>query len=168
MRHTFTAAIQDNKDANLYTKHIKVPVDIHKDFGDTKRIMCQINDNEPWHAAFVPMGDGSYFIITSKDTLKVNGVGVGDEVMVHLWPDESKYGMPICPEFEELLSQDPGGSALFHALTAGKIRSLLYQVNKYKSADKRIEKALIILEHLKANNGKLDYKMLNQAFKLGL
>jgi len=76
--------------------------------------------------------------------------------------------MPISEELEEILSQDPDGSELFHKLTPGKIRSLIYHVGKYKSSDKRVEKGVIILEHLKANEGKLDWKMLNEAFKQGL
>ena len=76
--------------------------------------------------------------------------------------------MPISEEMKELLEIDPEGEALFHKLTPGKIRSLLHFVNKYKSSDKRIEKSVIILEHLKANNGTLDWKTLHDAFKTGL
>jgi hypothetical protein len=171
MKHTFVGRVEHNTDrANLYYNHVLVPQKIFEDYksAKVKRIMCQINENEPWHGAFIPTGRGDYFIITGKDTLKLNKVKVGGQVMMTIWPDESKYGMPISPEFEELLLQDPEGSDTFHTLTDGKIRSLLFHVNKYKSSAKRIEKAVIILEHLKANSGKLDWKMLNEAFKMGV
>ena len=89
------------------------------------------------------------------------------KIEVTIEEDKSKYGMPIAPEMEELLLQDPEGEHLFHKLTPGKVRSLLYKIHGYKSSDKRIETSIIILEHLKANSGKLDWKMLNEAFKIG-
>lgn len=168
MRHTFNCNIEHNTGtSNLYYNHVVVPVDIYEVYrvAGIKRIMCQIADNTPWHGSFIPTGSGDYFIITGKETLKANYVQVGDQVKMTIWPDESKYGMPISPELEELLLQDPEGSEVFHDLTPGKIRSLLFHVNKYKSSAKRIEKSVVILEHLKANCGKLDWKMLNEAFK---
>jgi len=100
--------------------------------------------------------------------MKKQRLNVGDSLAVIVEEDTSKYGVPMPEEMEELLLQDPEGEAVFHALTAGKIRSLLFKVNGFKSVDKRIEKSIIILEHLKANDGKLDWKMLNEAWKMGL
>jgi uncharacterized protein YdeI (YjbR/CyaY-like superfamily) len=82
--------------------------------------------------------------------------------------DLSKYAMQIPVEFEELLKLDPEGNDLFHAFTAGKQRTLIHFVAKFKSSDKRIEKALIIVNYIKYTNGILDWKELNQAFKDGL
>ena len=36
---------------------------------------------------------------------------------MELQPNESKYGMPISEEMEEVLYNDPEGSAIFHKLT---------------------------------------------------
>ena len=128
----------------------------------------QINGSEKLHAGFMPEGDGKYFLMLSKDVLKKLQLSGTESVEVHIEKDTTKYGMPISEEMKELLELDPEGATLFHKLTPGKIRSLLHMINKLKSSDKRIEKSVIILEHLKANNGKLDYKMLHQAFKEGL
>ena len=68
-------------------------------------------------------------------------------------------------EFEELLLQDETANTLFHALTKGKQRNLLYIIGKPKGTAKRLEKAVVVAEYLKANNGKLDFKALNEAFK---
>ncbi|MFT7612128.1 MAG: serine phosphatase RsbU (regulator of sigma subunit) [Parvicellaceae bacterium] len=65
--------------------------------------------------------------------------------------DLSKYAMQIPVEFEELLKLDPEGNDLFHAFTAGKQRTLIHFVAKFKSSDKRIEKALIIVNYIKYN-----------------
>lgn len=154
----------------LYYNHVPIPNDVIDEMKSVgiQRVMCSINDQEPWHAGLSPIGEGEYIIITGKEVLKSNKLSIGDAVAVRLWEDTSKYGMSISSEMEELLKQDEEGSAYFHKLTDGKIRSLLFMVNKIKSSNKRIEKAVIILEHLKANQGKLDYKMLNEAFKQGL
>ncbi|MFN4123613.1 MAG: YdeI/OmpD-associated family protein [Flavobacteriales bacterium] len=65
-------------------------------------------------------------------------------------------------EFEEVMQQDEIGSQLFHQLTAGKKRSLLYMIGKVKNVQSRINKSLAVMEHLKENQVKLDYKILNE------
>ena len=83
---------------------------------------------------------------------------------IELLKDESKYGIPMPEEFQELLYQDEEGNDLFHALTAGKQRSLLHIIGTVKSPDIRIRKGMIMLNHLRSNNGKLDFRQLNQDF----
>jgi len=156
-------------DDSLWGYHVKVPDEIYASFANEKikRVLMQFDDSEPLHAGFMPEGNGKYFLMLSKDVMKKLQLALGQAVQVKIVKDTTRYGMPICEEMKELLELDPEGEVLFHKLTPGKIRSLLYMVNKFKSSDKRIEKAVIILEHLKANNGKLDYKALNEAFKRG-
>lgn len=171
MKHTFQGVVESNtNEHNLYYIHIKVPDSILQEYKAAKvtRVVFQLNGQQQNHGAFISMGNGTYFLIASKKLLKENKLAVGDSVTVDIQPDTSKYGMPICDEMQELLEQDCEGSELFHALTDGKIRSLIFKANGYKSSDKRLEKSVIILEHLKANNGTLDWKMLNEAFKQGL
>lgn len=167
----FLGLVEHNADdINLYYNHIKVPQEIFEKFREQKikRIIFTLNGGEENHGGFIPIGDGSYFLITSKELLKKSKLSIGDQVNVQVWKDTSKYGMPICEEMKELLEQDDEGSKHFHNLTEGKIRSLLYKANGYKSSNKRLEKSVIIIEHLKANNGDLDWQMLNAAFKQGL
>ncbi len=116
----------------------------------------------------MPKGDGGFFININKkirDKLKLK---VGMQVQASLRKDESKYGLPMPEELDELLKQDVEGDRLFHALTPGKQRNLLYIVGNAKKSDTRITRAIIVVEHLKANDGKIDFKMLNQALKEGL
>jgi uncharacterized protein YdeI (YjbR/CyaY-like superfamily) len=91
---------------------------------------------------------------------------VNDTVEISLEKDTSTYGMPLPDELKTAWELDPEGHDIFHALTMGKQRSLVHIVNKPKSSDIRIKKALTTLEYLKTVNGNLDYKELNEAFKL--
>lgn len=130
------------------------------------RLICTLNEVHCYHCALMPQGEGRYFINTNKEIRAKLGLQVGSSVEVKCHADHSRYGMEMPPEFEELLWQDPEGDSLFHALTAGKQRTLIHLVGKLKSSEKRIQKALVILDFLKETKGeKLDFKALNEAFK---
>jgi len=151
----------------LWTFHIIVPQDTftHLTQNGNKRIICSINKLDWFHAGFMPDGNGQWFIKLSKDKMKKFDLNVGDVVNVEVKSDTSKYGMALPKEFEEVLIQDIEGSQFFEKLTDGKKRSLIFLIAKVKDTDKKITKSLIILDHLKANEGKLDFKLLNVAFK---
>ena len=84
---------------------------------------------------------------------------------IELEKDNSKYGMPLPNELKTAWELDEEGYEVFHTLTIGKQRSLVYQIGKPKSSELRIRKALAMLEYLKSVNGNLDYKELNEAYK---
>ncbi|MEZ4892245.1 MAG: YdeI/OmpD-associated family protein [Saprospiraceae bacterium] len=84
---------------------------------------------------------------------------------VSLKKDTSEYGLPMPEEMAEVLAQDDEGDKLFHALTPGKIRTLLYIAGNVKSSEKRISRSIAIVEHLKETKGKIDFKMLNIKLK---
>lgn len=130
-----------------------------------KRIVCSINKHNLFYAGFMPDGKGQWFIKLSKEKMKDFNLEVGEVVNVEIKSDTSKYGMELPDEFEEVLIQDVEGSDYFEKLTDGKKRSLIFLIAKVKNTDKKITKSLIILDHLKANSGKLDFKLLNVAFK---
>lgn len=151
----------------LWSYHIIVPQKIYDSLTKkgNKRIMCSINKLEQFHAGFMPDGNGNWFIKLNKEKMKAFDLSVGELVSVEVESDTSKYGMALPKEFEEVLNQDVEGSAYFEKLTEGKKRSLIYLIAKVKNTDKKITKSLIILDHLTANAGKLDFKLLNVAFK---
>ena len=64
------------------------------------------------------------------------------------------------------MNQDELGNTLFHNLTPGKQRNLIYIVAKPKSQDIRIRKAIVIIEYLKSSGGTIDFKELNEALKV--
>jgi hypothetical protein len=104
-------------------------------------------------------------IIVNKARRDRLGIAGGDKVSVVLEADDSKYGMPMPAELREVLKQDRQGSRLFHSLTPGKQRSMLYYIGKQKDVDRRIRFSLVIIEHLKANDGKLVHGKLGDELK---
>lgn len=132
--------------------------------GKSKRVICSINGSEGFQCALMPSGD-IFYIIVNKKKRDALGIVAGDTVSVELVRDESKYGLPMPDELQEVLNQDPEGDRLFHALTAGKQRSLLYLIGKINDIDKRIHQALIVVDHLKENDGKIIGPKLNEELK---
>ena len=154
-------------DSPLWGYHINVPDEVAQLFiaKNNKRVVCTLNGSETFQCALMPSKAGPHFININKvlrDKLKLR---VGSEVQAELKKDESKYGLPMPEEMEELLLQDPEGDQLFHALTPGKQRSLLYIAGKPKGSETRLKKSITIIEHLKANQGKIDFKQLQQDMK---
>lgn len=161
-------AIVDKFSEGIWSYHILVPDKVYKKLSKNgnKRVVCQLDDHKKFHGGFMPEGNGNFFIMLSKDKMKKFKLTLGQDVKVSLEVDTSKYGMEMPKEFEEVLNSDFEGEQYYEALTPGKKRSLIYLVSNVKSVDIKIIKALTILDHLKINQGKLDYKSLNEAFKV--
>lgn len=155
-------------DENLWHYHLPVPLPIAEHFksiSKDNRVICTLNNEVKIHAAIMPKG-GTYYLMLSKDLRKkLGGVEAGDMVQVQMEKDESKYGTPMPEEMQEALYADPEADELFHQLTPGKQRTLIHLVSKVKSSNKRIEKAIVILEHLRQHHGMIDFKQLNIDFK---
>lgn len=122
--------------------------------GNSRRVVATLNERVSYQCALMPK-EGEFFVIVNKKVRDQLGLRLGDTVRVELVKDESKYGLPMPEEFREVLNQDPEGDRLFHALTAGKQRSILYFIGKTKDIDKRIHYALVTIDHLKRNDGKI-------------
>jgi len=134
---------------------------------EEKRVICEINSSLRWHAALMPDGKGDYFINVSKDVRKRGGIEEGDELTISLSKDTSEYGLPLPPELAELWAMDPAAKAVFHTLSRGKQRSLLFIIGKPKGSATRAKKAVQVMEYLKSTDGVLDFRELNQAMKDG-
>lgn len=152
----------DNFNTRLWTFHVKVPKDIALHFKEmgAKRVVATLNSTVTFQCAIMPAGDGIHFINVNKkirDQLKINE---GSKVNVLLTKDESDYGLPFPDELKELLDQDKKGNELFQALTPGKQRNMIYAVNQVKNSDLRIQRSLVMIEHLKKNKGKLNFRQL--------
>ena len=132
--------------------------------GKTRRVVCSINGGEPFQCAVMPWGE-IFYIIVNKKRRDALGISAGDIVDVELVHDDSKYGLPMPEELREVLDQDPDGDRLFHALTAGKQRGMLYYLGNIKDIDKRIHAALVFIEHLKDHDGKIVNKLLLEELK---
>jgi bifunctional DNA-binding transcriptional regulator/antitoxin component of YhaV-PrlF toxin-antitoxin module len=132
--------------------------------GKSRRVVCTLNGEVTFQAGLMHY-HGDFFISVNKPTRTKLGLEAGDVVDVELAADESKYGLPMPDEFREILDQDPEGDELFHALTAGRQRSLLYYIAKAKDIDRRIHYGLIVIEHLKKNGGKVDGNQLSKELR---
>lgn len=130
----------------------------------TRRVVCTLNDEHSFQCALLPSKD-EYCIGVNAAVRKKLGLSEGDTVRVVLEPDTSKYGAPMPEELAEVLNQDEDGSRLFHSLTPGKQRSLIYWVSSVKNIDDRIRLSLIAMEHLKNNNGKVVGEKLHEESK---
>jgi bifunctional DNA-binding transcriptional regulator/antitoxin component of YhaV-PrlF toxin-antitoxin module len=131
----------------------------------SRRVVCTINDGHTFQCALLPWTKGGFCIVVNKKIREKLGISHGDKVKVVLEKDESKYGLPMPKELKEVLRQDREADKLFHALTAGKQRTMLYYIAKSKDVDKRIHMSLILAEHLKKNDGKIVFPKLSDELK---
>jgi hypothetical protein len=156
------SSIIEKFDSNLWGFHFVVPGAIAQPFidGTNRRVVCRLNDTVEFQCALMPKGDGQYFINVNKKLRDRLRLKVGTTVEVALKKDESEYGLPMPEELAELFKLDDEGSVLFHALTPGRQRTLLYWIGTPKSSDGRITRALAMVDHLKANRGKVNYRTL--------
>ena len=163
---TFTSEL-NRFNSELWHFHLKVPPSIFSKFKDEEnlRVILRVNDLVEWQAAIMLGGEDYYFININKEHRKKLKLEIGDKAKVKIWKDESKYGLPMPEEFEELLKMDPEGDEVFHKLTPGKQRALLFIIGKPKSSQLRIEKSVVVLEHIKRNKGQIDFKLLNVEFR---
>ena len=160
-------AILENFNTRLWSYHIKVPEPIARHFidQDSKRVVVRLNDVLEFQGGLMPAGDGVYFVNVNKkirDQLKITE---GSTLHVDLSKDKSQYGLPMPDEFSEVLRQDPQGKQWFDQLTPGKKRNLIYIAGQVKNPDLRIHRSIVMVEHLKRNEGKIDFRALNQELR---
>jgi hypothetical protein len=162
----FQSALETS-DNNLWAAHFRVPDAVAGVLADgtDRRVVCLLNEKIEYQCALLSRGDGSFLITVNKKTCGKLGLKQGSPLRVSLRKDHSEYGLPMPEELAELLAQDEDGHRLLHALTPGKIRTLLYIVGQPKTSDKRLQRALAIVGHLKKNAGKVDYKQLGLDLK---
>ncbi|HMS67484.1 MAG TPA: YdeI/OmpD-associated family protein, partial [Saprospiraceae bacterium] len=63
---------------------------------------------------------------------------------------------------------DDDARVWFEKLTPGNQRNLIRAIMIVKSDQLRAEKSLIMMEHLKRQKGKVDYKLLREDMKSGI
>jgi hypothetical protein len=142
--------------------HITVPAEIVEQAGGFgTRLMCSINGHEQIHAGLQGKGDGRGLIIINKKRQKKWGISIGDEVSATIELDTSKYGAAMPEELEALLEQDLEGMNAFERITPGQQRYIINYVDGVKSIQKRIDRAIMLIENLKTMpSGTFDYRHL--------
>ena len=125
-----------------------VPEDLVASLGGEKRVICTI-DGHALHLAINRVHAIGYYIYLGKSTLKKLDLEAGMSFEAEFRVDDTPYQCEMPEEFEEVLLTDPEADQIFHSLTPGNQRSLIFMVSRVKSIDKRIEKALKITGGLK-------------------
>lgn len=167
-QYVFKAELFEEKDSSLmWYFRIEVPHHIVKDVctEKNKRVLCLFNGTISSQVPVLSAGEKKFYITINKEIRQKLKVKTGDILTISISRDESEYGIETPDFFNEFCNQDPEGSDFFHKLTPGKQRTLLYLINKPKSENKKIEKAMIVFDYLKNTGGKLDFKALNESMK---
>ncbi len=164
---SFKSLIHHKTDLNLH--YVEVSSSILEELGKfehgkfNQRIWIQINncEKEKWQGGIVALGGGDGYVTISQARMKKFGVHFGEEVTVHLVKDDSEFGIEVAPEFLAVLESDPEAKQRFDQLKKGFQRYMLYYTIQVKSSEKRVERALMLLNNLKRTTpGKEDFKDL--------
>jgi hypothetical protein len=117
--------------------------------GGNKRAICKLNNKVEFHCAIMPKKEGRHFVNVGLAICKKLGLKEGSTVSATFSIDQTDYQFAMPDELKEVLDTDGKAKKLFHSLTEGNQRGLIYLVTQVKSVDKRIERALKIAERLK-------------------
>jgi hypothetical protein len=122
------------------------------------KVVASFNDTSiAFYAALKREKTGLFRIYFSKNKQKELGLFMNDYFEIQLFEDKSKYGAQMSEELEAVLLSDYEAYTIFENLTAGKKRSIIYAISRYKSSQTRVDKALILTENLK--RGIIDQKL---------
>ncbi|QNM87020.1 YdeI/OmpD-associated family protein [Polaribacter pectinis] len=143
---------------HINNHNIFIPNSVYKPFADKKmnRVKVELNFNNmklDFYAAIKKDKiSGDFKMMISKQKQKELGLSLGDEFEIQLFEDTSKYGVEMPEELEAVLMSDYDAYKIFESFTAGKKRSIIYGVIRYKTSQQKIDKALIMCENLKRGN----------------
>jgi hypothetical protein len=167
MIKTFTSSLE-RLDSNIWGLYFSIPKAVSDYFLEkgVKRFVYTLNGTQTIHRAMLSHGDGTYFLYVNKPLMKALGLPIGTKVEIEMRADTSEYGMPMPEEFKEALLAYPDADAHFHALTKGKQRNLIYMVENLKRVESRVKKAIQIVEYLEHSGGRIDFRELNNWFKI--
>lgn len=104
-----------------------------------------------------------YFISFGKRYQNALSLPYGENFKLQIHEDDSKYGVEMPEEFAAVLEGDWEASEKFENLSAGKKRSLIYYIVRFKNVQTKIDKALLISENLKM--GITDNKLLIKSLR---
>ena len=110
----------------------------------SKRYVITMNDAITWHCGLLGTGDGRWFVMVSKDKLARAQTTLGGWVHVDFRVDRSKYGMPVPPDLQDMLDDDPEFLARFDAMLPGKRRNAMHSISMAKT-DATIAKRILKL-----------------------
>ena len=142
---------------------ILIPNDIATSFIDNDfervKVIARFKGNTvEFHAALQKDASGIFRITCNQKLQKALGVFRNDYFILRLKGDHSKYGVDMPEELEAVLDSDPKAFKIFEDFTAGKKRSIIYSILRYRQSQTRIDKSLLLCENL--NRGITDQNIL--------
>lgn len=164
---TFSTQLNKDDNSDLYHWFFSVPSEIAESLivGNNRRVVTTVNSTVKYHCAVFGDGMGGYRILLNRERCKKLGLVRGETIHVELQKDTSEYGVPMSEELREVLDQNPAADDLFHKLTKGTQRTLIYWSDNVKSSDIKIRRAIVLTNHLVNQNGKPDFKLMNVEMK---
>jgi hypothetical protein len=154
--------------SKLFNWQLRVPAEVTAlllALPSGRRVVCVLNGLENYQCALTPIGKGVYVITVNQGRKKKLQLAPGAAVQVELFPDDSKYGLPMPEELAAVMAEDPAADKAMHALTAGKLRTMLYAISQGSTSDRRLQRAVLITEHVKQVGNKINFKYLAAAFQ---
>ena len=163
----FTSKLNKDDNSDLYHWFFQVPNEVAESFidGVNKRVVTTVNGTVKYHCAIYGDGVGGYRILLNRERCKKLGLVRGNTISIELQKDTSEYGVPMSEELREVLDQNPEADELFHKLTKGAQRTLIYWSDNVKSSDIKIRRAIVLTNHLVNQGGKPDFKLMNVEMK---
>lgn len=117
--------------------------------GNNKRVICRLNNEIDIHCAIMSSKEVGHYINIGKAVCKKLRIQQGSKLKAQFSVDTTAYQFEMPEELKEVLDTDEQANNVFHSLTKGNQRGLIYLVLQVKSSDKRIERALKIAEKIK-------------------
>jgi hypothetical protein len=134
--------------------YLEIPASAVRELGGTfkLRVICRVASGPralEFRAGLMALGGGKAYISITKRRMKELGLGQGGRPRVTLRPDRGRYGMEMPAELRALLEQDEVGRARFAQLSPGKQRYVIFYVSGVKSEERRLDRAVLLIENLK-------------------
>ena len=134
----------------------------------TRRVNVAIGKLPVYQAKVAGNGRGGYFVPVNSErrVFLAELYGREAELTVRLTPDLSAYGLPVPPEFEYMLADDPAAAAYFDALAGGLQRRILFGLSASKREATRLHRAVATLEYLHEVRGQVELEELSRRWRL--
>lgn len=147
-RYQFEGTIQ----LGVYNQHmITLPLEIGLALYSQglRRVLCLLNGKHHHHCALYKLKDGGFAVFLGASSMRAFDLHRNATVRVDIGEDTTPYQAPMPEELAEVLKTDPEADSIFHELTPGRQRSIIYYISSLRRTDGRIDRALAVAERLK-------------------
>lgn len=120
------SAVIERLDGDWAWDFVEVPPSIVEEIRTKKwkRLCVALEELTAHSCALLPLSEGRRGIMISQARQKELGIFLGAWIHLRVWEDQSKYGMPVPKELQELFEFDPAIEAAFEKLLPGPASKL--------------------------------------------